>query len=212
MFEEERDTGGAALFLNGGDPFLFQGPGTGAAFAADDDPVDAGEVEGAEVFQQGFDGEEFHGGSGAAEGIDAGQAVAAVFHGDAPPDVRGGGGIGEATGEQFFHAVGALGENLVSVPVGEAHDGGDFGYVVLRDVLMEEVTHGIDEDAARRGPLQRIGQLFRDKAEIESKLEWVSFDPAPAFREGLRIAMGAPGADLGAATHRVPRRVGPFDF
>lgn len=212
LFEEEGNLGGTALFLDGDDPCFFQGSCAGSAFASDDDPVDAGEIEGAEVFQQRLDGEELHGGTGATEGFDAWQAVLAVFHSDSPPDVRGGGGFAETTSEELFHPRGTLGENLVGVPIGEAHDGCDMGDVVLRDVFMKHVAHGIDEDPARGFPLEGIGEFFGDEAEIEAELERVALHSAPTLGEGFRVAVFATGADLGASPHGIPSRISPLDF
>src|SRR5690606_16831382 len=120
--------------LNGNHPVYFKGTRSRAALAANDDPIDVGEIKGAEVFKQRLDGKEFHGGTGAAESVDARKPMLAVFHGDAPPDVRGACRFSEASGEEFFHTLGALGEDLVGVPIRQAHDGGDMGDVVLRNI------------------------------------------------------------------------------
>jgi len=40
----------------------------------------------------------------------------------------------------------------------------------------------------------------------------VSSDPTKPLREGLGVAVLAPGADFGAATDGVPGSIGPLDF
>lgn len=122
LLEEEGDAGAVALFLDVEDPLAVHWAGTGAAFAADDYPLDAGEIDRADVFEEGFDGEEGHGGGGGAEVVDAGEAVFFVFDADAPPDVRQLGGGGEFCLEEVAEAIGTLGEDLVGVPVGGGHD------------------------------------------------------------------------------------------
>lgn len=92
LLEKEGDFGAAALIAEADDPVAVQGASAVAAFAADDDPVDVGEVEGAEVFEEGFDGEEGGMGASGAEVIDAGEAKLAIFDADAPPDVLALGG------------------------------------------------------------------------------------------------------------------------
>ena len=54
----------------------------------------------------------------------------------------------------------------------------------------------------------------RDESEVEVLERTVATlaGHAPeALGEGLRVAVGAAWADLGAAAHRVPTRVGPLD-
>ena len=51
LFEEEGDFVFAALIAKRKDPVFLHGAGTGAAFAADDHPVDVAKIQFAEVFQ-----------------------------------------------------------------------------------------------------------------------------------------------------------------
>ena len=140
-FEEEGNADGVALIAEAPDPFRVHRPGAGAAFAADDNPVDVAEVYGAEVFQEGFDGEEPDVAVGGSKGIDAGQAVLLVFDADTPPDVRAESGFGELAAEESAHSVGSFRENLVRMPVGRHHDAADLFDIVIRNVLVEEVAH-----------------------------------------------------------------------
>jgi hypothetical protein len=77
---------------------------------------------------------------------------------------------------------------------------------------MEEIAHGIDEDLPRGLPAERLPELFRDKADVEPLFKGVSWNATKALRESLGIAILAARADLRAATHRIPGRVGPFDL
>src|SRR5690606_115832 len=88
LLEEEGDLLGAALTADRAHPGLVHRAGAGAALAADDDPVDAGEVELAEVFEERLDGEEADRGRGVVELFDPGQAVLAILDAHAEPDLR----------------------------------------------------------------------------------------------------------------------------
>lgn len=61
LVEEGGDAVRGALVANRTDPGGFHVPGAGAALAAEDHSVNSGKVEGAEVFQEGFDGKEPNG-------------------------------------------------------------------------------------------------------------------------------------------------------
>lgn len=56
LFEEEGYFVFAALIAEGEDPVFLHRAGTGAAFAADDHPVDVAEIEFAEVLEERLDG------------------------------------------------------------------------------------------------------------------------------------------------------------
>src|SRR5207302_712285 len=60
LLEEEGHLGLLALAANGLHPLLPHRAGAGTALPADDDPVDALQVELAEVFQEGLDRKEPH--------------------------------------------------------------------------------------------------------------------------------------------------------
>lgn len=65
-----------------------------------------------------------------------------------------------------------------------------------------------------RGFFQRRGvvEAFRAQLEVEAALVGVSGHAAEALGEGFGVAVGAAGADLGAAGDRVPGGVGPLDL
>ena len=64
---------------------------------------------------------------------------------------------------------------------------------------MKEIAHRVDEDHPGRPPLERLGQLFRNKAEIEALLIRMAGNATKVLGEGFRVAMGAAGTGLGAA-------------
>ena len=105
----------------------------------------------------------------------------------------------------------ALGQHLERVSVGVSHDPADRCDVRGRDGFVEQVAHGVDENPAGAPPRQRLVELLRHQAEVETLLERMSGDPAEAFGECLRVTVCAAGADLGATANRVPGGVGPLN-
>src|SRR5262245_61114353 len=57
LLEEERDAGALALVADREDPLLVHGSGPVPALAADDHPVNPGEIECSEIFEQRLHGE-----------------------------------------------------------------------------------------------------------------------------------------------------------
>lgn len=55
LFEEEWDLSSSTLVADIENPGFLDGASVVAAFASDDDPIDALERHGAEIFEQGFD-------------------------------------------------------------------------------------------------------------------------------------------------------------
>ena len=109
------------------------------------------------------------------------------------------------------HERTALREHLESVPVGFFHG---VEYAVdewRRNVLVEQVAHGIDEDLPRSFPCQRLFHSFRAQCQIEALLVWVPRHPSEPFRETLSVAIGAPLGNFGAPGYRIPGGVSPFD-
>ena len=189
LLEKERDLGGATLGTDRLHPRGLHGAGAGTAFAADDHPVDSGQVEPPKIFNQRLDGQERHGGRGLAKEIDPGKTVRFVFDADSPPDVRRKGGGAQLRPKKLVHPFGPLGKDLVCVPVCGKHHPADHLDVVVRNLLVEEVTHRIDEDLPRAGPADRVAELFRDQAEVETEFERVTFHAAKPLGERLGVAM-----------------------
>ena len=206
LLEEEWGAAFEALVADGAHPVGAHWAGAGAAFAAGDHPVDAVEVE-LERAQQRLAGEELDCGGGVAQQGDA-RGPALVFDGDAHPDVVGPGQRGGELGEP----LGALGEHLVAVLVRRLHHLEDLVDVVVGHVLVEEVAHGVDEDGARLRPAERLVEALGAQLQLEAALVGVAGDAAEALGEGFGVAVGAAGADLGAARDGVPGGVGPLDL
>src|SRR5688500_17927619 len=106
----------------------------------------------------------------------------------------------------------AFSEYLIGMPICSFHNicyGRD---VLHRYIVVEEITHGVDEDHAGFGPSQWFGQFLGDQPQIKSLLVGMSGYAAKPFRKRLRVAMLAAWTNLGATADRVPCCVRPLDF
>lgn len=112
---------------------------------------------------------------------------------------------------EVAHARASLRQHLVDVPVRRLHGVEHPLDVFPRHVLVKEVAHGVDEDEARATPALRLLHARRAKGEVEPLLVGMSDDAPEPLREPLGIAVVAPGAELGAARHRVPGALRPLD-
>jgi len=104
-----------------------------------------------------------------------------------------------------------LGQDLKLVPVTLLHDREDFLNELNRNVLVEEIAHGVDEDAARLAPTKGEAQSLRPELKVESLFVGMTGRATKAFSKGFRVAVGTTWADFAAASNRVPRRVRPFN-
>jgi hypothetical protein len=108
-------------------------------------------------------------------------------------------------------AVGPLRENLESVPVCGDHGVKNLGNEPFRNVLVEQVTHGVHEDSPGLTPSERQP----DKIGLERDLEAVSIPGlthgSQSVRHPLGIAVLASRADLCAARNGIPCAFGPLD-
>ena len=139
------------------------------------------------------------------------QAVRPILDAHSKPDVRQFAYPSQAARHKLLHPCGALGENLIRVPVRSAHDIGNLANVGLRHSFVEQVAHRVDEDPSGCSPAQRLFQLLWHQPEIEALLKGVAGNAAEPLSEGLGIAVLAAGADLRATAYRVPGCVGPLD-
>jgi hypothetical protein len=92
------------------------------------------------------------------------------------------------------------------------HRPADFLDVFVRDAFVKKVAHRVHENHLRLGPADRVPKLLGYEPQIESKFEWMAGHTAKPFRERLGVAMRAAGANLRAASHRIPRCIRPLDF
>jgi len=205
LFEEEGDFGLGALVADGARPFGVHTTGAVAALATDDYPADTAQVE-IERAEEGLTGEEADGGFDATQVIDA-SGPTLVFDRDADPDVVR---DVEPTGQRG-EAFGALCQYLIGMPFGLAHDVEDLKDVGVRYGFVKEVAHAVHKDQAWALPLKGLSESFGAQGWCEPDLVGVTGDASEALGEGLRVAVGASGRDLGAAGNRVPGGFGPFD-
>jgi len=139
--------------------------------------------------------------------VDAGQVLLA-FDAHAHPDM--GGPIEERA--QLFQAFRPLREDLIMVPVRLVHDAEHTPNVLHWDLVVEKVAHAVHEDPLRGLPRDRVLQHVGLECQFEPVAVVLVSHGLQAVRESLRVAMLTAWANLVATRHRVPRRVGPFDW
>src|ERR1700730_12683858 len=98
------------------------------------------------------------------------------------------------------------------MPVGLFHRVKDRVDERLRHFFVEQVAHGVDKDAPRLTPAQRLPQALRPQRQIKAVLERMAVYPAKPLREAFRITEVATAGDLGAPGYGVPSRIRPFDL
>src|ERR1035438_6812332 len=97
------------------------------------------------------------------------------------------------------------------MPLGSDHHRRDCFNVLIRNSVVKEVAHGVDEDHFGCLPAQRLGELFRYQAKIEALLVGMAGDAAKTLGEHFGVAVLASGAYFCATAYGVPGCVGPFD-
>ena len=100
--------------------------------------------------QMASEREEFHLGARFAEVVDS-ERILLRLHADPHPNVR----VPIDMAVEFEEAVGPLGKDLELVPMSPAHHVEGAQDVFKRNILMEQVTHRVDEDALRFFPTKR---------------------------------------------------------
>jgi hypothetical protein len=143
---------------------------------------------------------------------DSWNAVFFVFDADAPPDVWLLSSKVELRIEKLAQAIGALCEDLIGVPVGLGHYGGDGNDVIVRNEIVEEIAHGIHKNHLGLTPAQGFGELFGDEARVEALFVGMTLHTSEPFGKSLGVAMFAARADFCAASDGIPGRVGPLDL
>src|SRR5579872_6176131 len=97
------------------------------------------------------------------------------------------------------------------MPVGHFHDAHNLLDIRIRNRFVEKIAHRIHENRFLRAPLEWLRQLLGHESQIEALFVRMAWDPSKAFGESFGVAVFAAGADLRAASHRIPGRVGPFN-
>jgi hypothetical protein len=109
-------------------------------------------------------------------------------------------------------AFSSFGEDLVRVPIGSKHDGRNCGDVLVRDRVLEEVTHAVHEHCFWCWPLEWIEEFVRYQTWREPMFVGVTWNASKAFSERFGVTVLTAGTDLEASADRVPRRLGPLDL
>src|SRR5271157_5498043 len=135
-----------------------------------------------------------------------------VFSTHAPPNMGFRSRKPQTRFQQLPHSGGSLCKHLKRVPVGLNHHIHNGSNVFVRNSIMEQVAHGVDEHPSWRTPSQWFFQLLRHKTKVKALFVGMAFDATKPFSKYSGIAMHAAGTDFGAASNRVPRCVSPLDF
>jgi len=78
--------------------------------------------------------------------------------------------------------------------MGSLHSAEHQVYEFYQDLLMEKVTHRVDEHISRSSPGQRLRKTLRPKRQVEANFERVTSRATKPFGEALSIAMVTAGA------------------
>src|SRR5262249_45380780 len=79
------------------------------------------------------------------------------------------------------------------------------------DLLVEQVTHAVDEDHAWSRPLKWLGESLGSKRELKTHLIRVARDVPKSLRKRLRVAVCAARGNPRAAGNWIPGRLRPFN-
>ena len=102
-------------------------------------------------------------------------------------------------------------EDLEDMPISLFHHIEDLVHKGPRDILVEQITHGIYEHLTRPPPTKRLFQTLFAQRQIESHLKGMANNSAKPFRKSLSVAIVASPGNLGTPSDGIPSRVGPFD-
>lgn len=207
LLEEEGGVGSVGLGEEAEGPFFLHGTGVRTTFATYDDPMDASEVEGAEVFEEGFAGEETDGGGDIAEAVDA-RLIGRGFDSYPQPYIFG----HRARGEVFLHALCSFCKYLKSM----LRCGADGLHDAIDEfeghIGVEDVAHGAYEDRAALLPSLGCVKVFGVQGQLKAVLILGLTHCMKSASHDFGIAMGTSAGCLGATRDGVPRLFGPFYF
>src|SRR6185436_6934453 len=106
--------------------------------------------------------------------------------------------------------LGALCEYLEDMPTGLRHHIKDTDDKFIWYLLVKEVAHAIDKYSSTLPPSQGESNLILVERHFEPILVSRITHGVEAAREALSVAVLASRTDFGAASNRIPSRVGPF--
>jgi hypothetical protein len=210
LLEEERDARSFALVPDVTNPITIHGARAGTTFSTDNHPINSCQVEPSYRPDQRLDGKKANSGRRLLE-VPHARQLGTVLHGYTEPHVHRPGCVAVTLAKEIAHERGALAEDLVGVPIGPLHGVKDARDKFVRDFLVKEIAHGIHEDHSRLPPPERLLQPLGPQGQIKSGLKGMARRATKALRKSLGVTVVAPGADLGAAGYRIPRRIGPLD-
>jgi hypothetical protein len=158
LLEEERHARGDALVAHAARPRMIHRAESRPALTAYNHPRDAAQVERAEVLEERLDREEAHEGRAGAQRIEPREHLP-VLDARAEPDAL------RPRARPGRGALRALRQNLIDVRRGD-HDLEHAGDEGVRDVLLVQVGHRVDEHAARLLPAERLAQALRALTDV----------------------------------------------
>ena len=139
--------------------------------------------------------------------VDAHLGITAL-NGDSQPHVL----RDEPGAEILGHTFSPFGKYLVAV-LGSAADGvHDAVDKLERHFLMEDVTHGADEDVMRLTPLQRFFEVVLVEGQSEAVAVLIKPHGLEATSHHLSIAVSTTCRFLGTTRDGIPSLVSPFYF
>ena len=119
---------------------------------------------------------------------------------DTAPDMFGNGRISVAPEQIVPHQGTALRQDLEEVPIGLLHDIEDTIHELQRDILMEEVTHGVNEYSTRTTPTEGLINPLGTQGQVEPHLEMMPRDTTESLRESLGITVIAAPRNLSSTS------------
>ncbi len=187
-------------------PFRIAGPKSGPTLAACNQPVNAFKVELVHGTEERLGADESDGSGNTPQEVSA-PSVLVRFDGDAHPNMR----RPRQTVGHSGKALRSLGEDLIDVPIGPLHRDEYVPNELVGHLSMEQVGHGVDEDAARLLPAHGKLEARLPEAQIEALFVMVTGNATEALGKGQRIAVIAAGRNLSTPGNRIPCRIGPLD-
>ena len=188
-------------------PFGFHGSCFRSGLSTRDHPMDSTEIDFSKVFEQGFGGNEPHGGIYRPKVIDSRDSILSVLHGNAQPCIA----WCRLFGEVATQARRPLRQYLIGVARCFFDDRKHAVEEFVRDILMEQIGHGVDEIDCRFASAQWLLQSVLHQGQSKAIVVTGSPHALQALRHGFHITVFASRRNLGAARCRVPGLFRPFD-
>lgn len=216
LFEKERNSLRTTLVAHLAHPVGVHRAAPRPALAADDDPLNAGQVYPSDWADERFDAQEIDC-SDAANYPDA-IGNAAVLDRGPEPDVRRD-GLARA-GEEWADVLGALGQHLEHVLRARPHGRERLAAPRILRGRVPKIRHGIHENHRRAGDAARLG-LHALRIAAQDTGPCAVFGGAvvsglpgrvEACCHAHRIAVSAPCRVHGAPDERIPGVLSPFNL